>query len=189
MKTCGALKGFLKQQYAKTSLPVLLVSVCTLLVAITGLTYSISGYYAQRRANRPLVRVALTNVEPPTTVDAFVLAVYFQNVGHTDAVSLKFRAITIRPKPYQTRLLASGELSRLRVGERDVPPIKLKSHISDVLDYIAICISYTDDRADVIEPDITLYTPPPNWRINGLSKATASQQDALSPVFSCAQQP
>jgi hypothetical protein len=53
-----AVRGqkLIEQQYDRTSISGLLVSLCTLGVAITGLIYSISGYQSQQKADRPRPR-------------------------------------------------------------------------------------------------------------------------------------
>jgi hypothetical protein len=63
--------------------------------------------------------------------------------------------------------------------------VRLKIHKSEVLDDLVICIDYTDDRADIIEPDVIFYAATAIWCFNGLSRVAASQQNALSSAFSC----
>jgi hypothetical protein len=47
---CNQIAQFIKSQYQRTSIPILIVSACTLGIATTGLTYTISGYHSQQTA-------------------------------------------------------------------------------------------------------------------------------------------
>jgi hypothetical protein len=47
---CNQIAQFIKSQYQRTSIPILIVSSCTLGVAATGLIYTISGYHSQQTA-------------------------------------------------------------------------------------------------------------------------------------------
>jgi hypothetical protein len=50
MTWCNHIAQFIKSQYQRTSIPILIVSSCTLGVAATGLIYTISGYHSQATA-------------------------------------------------------------------------------------------------------------------------------------------
>ena len=47
---CNQIAQFIKSQYQRTSIPILIVSLCTLGVAATALIYTISGYHSQQTA-------------------------------------------------------------------------------------------------------------------------------------------
>jgi len=166
------------------ALPALLLSVASLWVAT-------SSYHIARRGVVPSVVATGTRIKATPDSNTYALEVYFQkHGGNEDATGITLAAGTINLTTKETKALASEKFARLSAAW-DASTARLPIRKADLLNFLVICISYSDDSGDSLAPDVTFYTVPDSLPVlNGSDavpkSAPAEERETLLSGFSCA---
>jgi hypothetical protein len=155
------------------------------------LWFSISSYHIASRGDVPVVVTTGTRIKATPDATTYILDVYFKNDGKVDATGIKLQAGTIESDNQPVTTLAPAQnFSRLKAQLPSSTAAHLSIRKMDLRRYIVICISYTDDSSDRLEPSVTFYYVPAGPPVlNGTEavpgKVSAQEQDALSSGSSC----
>jgi hypothetical protein len=131
-----------------------------------------------------------TRIKATPDSNTYTLEVYFQKKnGKEDATGITLTAGTLNFTRKETKPLASEKFTRLS-SAWEASTARLTIHKADLLNFLVICISYSDDSGDTLAPDVTFYTVPDSPPVlNGNDavpqSAPAEERETLSSGFSC----
>ncbi len=163
-----------------------------LLISFASLWVSISSYHIAGRGTVPFVAATGTRIKATPDPNTYTLEVYFRNDGKQDATAVTLKAGTSDLSKKQTKLLDSRDFTRLRTGLWESTTARLKIRKEELLKFLVICISYSDDSADSLAPSVTFYSVPDRPPLlNGGDampvSVPAEERETLLSGFSCAE--
>jgi hypothetical protein len=161
-----------------------------LILSFASLWVATSSYHIARRGVVPSVVATGTRMKATPDTNLYTLEVYFQKGGKEDATGITLAAGTINLTTKETKALASAQFARLSTGW-GASTARLSIRKADLLNFLAICISYSDGSGDTLAPNVTFYTVPDNPPVlNGSDavpmSAAAEEREMLLSGFSCA---
>ena len=166
------------------ALPALVISFASLWVAV-------SSYHIASRGAVPIVAVTGTRIKATSDSNTYTLEVYFRNGGKEDATSITLTAGTINLITKETKQLASEKFTRLSAALWETSSARLNIRKTDLLNFLVICISYSDDSGDTLAPAVTFYAVPDKPPVlNGNDampvSVPAEEREPLLSGFACA---
>jgi hypothetical protein len=167
-------------------LPALILSFASLWVAT-------SGYHIAHRGVVPSVVATGTRIKATPDSNTYALEVYFNKKdGTEDDTGITLTAWTLDLSTKEMKPLASEKFTRLS-SAWEASTARLTIRKTDLLNFLVICISYSDGSGDTLAPDVTFYTVPVSLPVlNGNDavpkSALAEERETLSSGFSCTKQ-
>jgi hypothetical protein len=168
-----------------------ILAIPALLISFASLWVSISSLHIAGRGTIPLVAATGTRIRATPDPNTYILEVYFRNDGKQDATGVTLKAGTTDLSTKETKLLDSRDFARLQAGLWESTTARLNIRKAELLKYIVICISYSDDSADTLPPAVTFYSVPDKPPLLNGSDAMpisvpAEERETMLSEFSCA---
>jgi hypothetical protein len=162
-----------------------------LVLSFVSLWFAISSYHIASRGAVPEVVATGTRIKATSDPNSYTLEVYFKNNGKEDATAITLTAGTINLTIKETKQLASEKFARLSAALWYASTARLSIRKTDLLKFLVICISYSDDSGETLAPDVTFYSVPDRPpMLNGNDavpeNVPAEEREALLSGFSCA---
>ena len=162
---------------------------------LTGVLIVTAIYRNAIRPNSPELRIteAYLYKTSPTAANTAWVAKY-QNVGQKAATNIIAKLGTVDLATKKTKLLAPPyKLARLSAEpDFQTAAAEFKIDQKDALGLFVICLYYSDDRGEALEPSVNLYKTLPipmsssDGRCCELADGTTAEHEAISSWFSCA---
>jgi hypothetical protein len=163
-----------------------------LVISLLSLSFAISSNHIARSGVVPTVVATGTRIKATPDSNIYTLEVYFrQQGGKEDATAITLTAGILNSTTKEpTRLAEPEKFARLSAALWESSKAALNIRKADLLNFLVICISYSDDSGDTLAPNVTFYTvpgSPPVWNgTDAVPQAVfAEEREALLSGFSC----
>lgn len=164
-----------------------------LIISFVSLSFAISSNHIAKHAMVPSVVATATRFKATPDPNIYTLEVNFlQKDGKEDARAITLTAGTINFTTKETNKLADPEkFARLSAARWEASKARLNIRKTDLLNILVICISYSDESGDNLEPNVKFYDVPDRPPVlNGTDavpeSVPAEERETLSSGFSCA---
>jgi hypothetical protein len=164
-----------------------------LIIGFVSLSFAISSNHIAKRAMAPSVVATGTRFKATPDPNIYTLEVYFlQKDGKEDVSAITLTAVTMNLTTKEMKKLADSEkFARLSAARWEASKAILNIRKTDLLNILVICISYSDESSDNLEPNVNFYAVPDRPPVlNGTDAVPqgvpAEEREMLSSGFSCA---